>query len=221
MKHLPEPQAYNDPIRYFRDSHGVINEALQVFERLLGEVTAIGLEKSLAQSAEPWADVLQFFKRSGPRHEREEEETLFPVMSAKLPSIGFRSANDPAKFLSSEHFEMRRLTRTLTDIWNQFKVSSTINVEQIADFQRAGTELLAVYRQHIAKENEIIYKLANEELLSPDEREFIMNGIVNLNSPQSTTAMFNYDQFDSSESSPSEIYTRFAGEEEADAEEEQ
>jgi hemerythrin-like domain-containing protein len=207
MRHLPDPEKYQDPIRYFRDSHGVINEALVAFEQLLKEVAAGGLEKSFTQKEDLWSDVLQFFRRSGPRHEREEEETLFPVMSDKLPSIGFRSANDPSKFLSSEHFEMRRLTRNLTDIWNQFKTSNAANLEQAANFQRIGAELLSVYKQHIAKENEIIYKLANEELLSPDEREEVMKGIVALNSPQSSTAILDYDQSDYSDVTKSDIGT--------------
>jgi len=210
VKHLPDPKKYQDPIRYFRDSHGVINELLVEFERLLTQVAAIGLEKAFTQSEEAWNETLQFFRRSATRHEREEEETLFPVLSDKLPSIGFRSANDPSKFLSSEHFEMRRLTRYLMDIWSQFKASSAMNIEQAADFQRVGAELLLVYKQHIAKENEIIYKLANEELLSPDEREEVMKGIVALNGPQSSTSILNYDQSDYSDTSKSDITTTLA-----------
>jgi hemerythrin-like domain-containing protein len=205
VKHLPDPRKYQDPIRYFRDSHGVINERLVEFERLLTEVAAIGVEKAFTQSEEAWNETLQFFRRSATRHEHEEEKTLFPVLSDKLPSIGFRSANDPSKFLSSEHFEMKRLTRYLNDVLNQFKASPAINVEQAADFQRIGAELLSVYKQHIAKENEIIYKLANEELLNPDEREEVMRGIVALNSPQSSTGILNYDQSDYSDTSKSAI----------------
>ncbi len=207
MKHLPDPKKYHDPIRYFRDSHGVITELLVVLERLLTEAAAIGLEKTFAQSKEAWDETLQFFRRSAPRHEREEEETLFPVLGEKLPSIGFRSATDPSKFLASEHFEMRRLTRDLTDIWKQFKTSNVATVEQSADFHRAGSELLAVYKQHVAKENEIIYKLANEELLTPDERQEVMEGIVALNSPQSSTAIFDYNPSDYSDASKTPLDT--------------
>lgn len=205
MKQLPDPRKYQDPIRYFRDSHGVITEQLAVLERLLVEASALGLEKTFAQSEDAWTETLRFFRRSGPRHEREEEETLFPVLSDKLPSVGFRSANNPSKFLASEHFEMQRLTRDLTDIWNQFKTSNVATVEQAADFHRAGSELLAMYKQHVAKENEIIYKLANEELLTPDERQEVMEGILALNSPQSSTAIFDYDQSDYSDASKSDI----------------
>lgn len=194
MKHLPDPKKYKDPIRYFRDSHGVINEALVTLELLLKEAATVGLEKSLTENASAWAEILQFFRRSGPRHEKEEEETLFPVMSEKLPSIGFRSQDDPSKFLAGEHFEMRRLTRALNDISNQIRQSGASNLDQAAEFQRTGAQLLAVYMQHIAKENEIIYKLANEELLTPDERETVMEGIVALNSPQSITSILNYEQ---------------------------
>jgi hemerythrin-like domain-containing protein len=204
-KHLPDPRKYRDPIRYFRDSHGVINEQLVEFERLLQEVASIGPEKAFAQSKEAWDETLHFFRRSAPRHEREEEQTLFPVLSDKFPSIGFRSANDPSKFLSAEHFEMRRLTRYLTDIWNQFKTDPPTSVEQGADFQRTGAELLSMYKQHIAKENEIIYKLANDELLSPDEREDVMRGVVSLNSPESSTAILNYDQSDYSDVTKSNL----------------
>ena len=210
MTHLPDPKKYHDPIRYFRDSHGVITEQLVELERLLTEASTIGLEKTFEQSKAAWDETLQFFRRSAPRHEHEEEETLFPVLGDKLPSIGFRSANDPSKFLAAEHFQMRHLTRDLSDIWNQFKTMKSANVEQLADFLRSGSELLAVYKQHVAKENEIIYKLANEELLTPDERQEVMEGIVALNSPQSSTAILDYDQSDYSDASKSDINTTLA-----------
>lgn len=203
MRHLPEPEKYQDPIRYFRDSHGVINEALVTLERLLDEVASTGLDKSLKDNAAAWDETLQFFHRSAPRHEKEEEETLFPVMSQKLPSIGFRAPEDPSKFLAAEHFEMRRLTRNLNDISNQARKSGAANLEQSAEFQRVGAQLLTVYKQHIAKENEIIYKLANEELLTPEERETVMEGIVALNSPQSMTSMLEYEQSEFSDESKS------------------
>ena len=71
-------------------------------------------------------------------------------------------------------------------------------------------ELLAVYKQHVAKENEIIYKLANEELLTPDERQEVMEGIVALNSPQSSTAILDYDQSNYSDARKSDINTTLA-----------
>jgi len=209
VKHLPDPRRYQDPIRYFRDSHGIINDQLAQFETLLAEIASIGLEQSFKKNEDLWKELLQFFKRSGPRHEREEEQTLFPVLSDKLPSIGFKSPNDPSKFLSAEHFEMKRLTSSLTDLWKEFQANPVGSLELTANFQRTGEHLLAIYRQHIAKENEIIYKLANEELLTPDERESVMDGIVVLNSPQSSTAIFNYDQSDFSDASKSDNASDF------------
>ncbi|HET9136022.1 MAG TPA: hypothetical protein VFO76_05240, partial [Candidatus Kapabacteria bacterium] len=90
MIQLPNPEEYDDPIRYFRDSHKIIVGVVDRFEKLILQAKAQGVAASFVASKE-WEELLSFFVAVAPMHEMQEERTLFPVILEKVHSVGFQS----------------------------------------------------------------------------------------------------------------------------------
>jgi hemerythrin-like domain-containing protein len=173
MIRLPDPEKYEDPIRYFRDSHGVVGSVVDRFEKLLNGARVDGISKSFA-STEEWSELLQFFVHAAPIHERDEEKALFPLVIEKVPHLGFQAKGSPTRFIHDQHEAMQERSKALLALWKAALSQKTLTPEDEQNFVRTGTELVALYREHISLENGIIYTTANDNLLSPVERIAIM-----------------------------------------------
>ncbi len=173
MIRLPDPNDYEDPIRYFRDCHGVVGSVVDRFEKLLALAREQGVAKAFA-SNEGWEELLNFFVHAAPIHERDEERALFPLVLEKVPHLGFQSKGSPSRFIHDEHEGMQQRSKALLALWKAALAQKTLNAEDEARFLETAAELIAVYREHIVRENAIIYTTANDELLSPVERIAVM-----------------------------------------------
>lgn len=169
MIRLPDPQQYDDPIRYFRDCHGVVGSVVDRFEKLLASARENGVAKSFASNPS-WEELLQFFVHAAPIHERDEERALFPIVLEKVPHLGFQSKGSPSRFIHDEHEAMQQRSKALLSLWKAYLAQKSLTPEDEAKFLETAQELIALYREHIARENTIIYTTANDNLLSPVER---------------------------------------------------
>lgn len=173
MIRLPDPDKYEDPIRYFRDSHGVVGGVVDRFEKLLLGAKENGVSKSFASNPE-WVELLQFFVHVAPQHERDEERALFPIVFEKVPHLGFQSKGSPSRFIHDQHEGMQERSKALLELWKAAMAQKTLGEEDEKKFLETGVELAKLYREHIAMENRIIYTTANDSLLTPVERIAVM-----------------------------------------------
>jgi hemerythrin-like domain-containing protein len=175
IKPLPDPHQIDDPMRFLRACHGVIEENLITLESVIADAETRGVAVSFTDKPE-WHDLFQFFSIAVQRHERDEEEGLFEMLLSKLPHTGFQSPDSPVRFLKEGHEVLGKRLGYLTSVWRNFlDTKDEVDVSE-PDFIGAAKELVSLYRDHISFENNGIYKTADNEL-TPAERERVMDAI--------------------------------------------
>ncbi len=191
--HLPDPTKYDDPIRYFRDSHKVISTEIGRLETMISEAERIGVNEYFRTRGDIAKEMVYFLTHIAPRHEMDEEKNLFPVLRDKIDPIGFQLPNTTPAFLIKEHEQLNYRARIINKAWEDFMKSGSVSVESEHLAIATAKELVSLYKTHMAEENKLIYTIANDELLSPSERIEIMKGIQEGHSPQIVTPMLQFD----------------------------
>ena len=176
MSRLPDPDKYSDPIKFFRDCHAFIVTQVNLLEQLAMEAESKGVIKSLKDDRR-WAELLDFFVDTAPLHEMDEEIALFPVVFAKTPHFGFQSPGSAKEFIEDQHEIMQYKSIALLRFWKESLAKDELSSDESTMFIHTAKELVELYREHIRKENEIIYTIANDELLSPQERQDIIEKV--------------------------------------------
>ncbi len=177
MKVVPNIEDYADPIQYLRAMHLVILDRVHTLEALIQRAQKIKTT-GLDLQDPVWPELLYFFSRVLPLHERDEEEALFPVVLQKLPRMGFQPRNSPIDFLLNGHELLTERTELLTDIWRKYMDVGRAGSSEATEkaFLDTATELVQLLREHIATEDKQVYSKAND-LLTPEERSSIMANI--------------------------------------------
>ncbi len=129
----------NNPFETLRSCHRRLKERL-------GVLVEHGAKEDVVQVAD---DVLGFLERSARRHERDEEESLFPRLAAD-PALASVLAT-----LSEEHKLHEEL---LTDL------GYAVDAGDSAAIQNLARSLAASYDKHILLEESVLFPRA-EELL--------------------------------------------------------
>ncbi len=176
MQRLPDPNKYNDPIKFFRDCHALIITLVNLLEQLANDAEAKGVIKSLKDDKR-WGELLDFFVNVAPLHEMDEELSLFPVVFAKTPHFGFQSPGSAKQFIEEQHEVMQYKSIALLKFWQTALGKDELSSDESTTFIHTAKELVELYREHIRKENEIIYTAANDDLLSPQERQDIIEKV--------------------------------------------
>ncbi len=189
---LPNPFKYEDPIRYFRDSHAIILSAIDRFARLVSQARESGVSASFA-STNDWDELLNFLVLTAPIHELDEEGSLFPVILEKVPLLGFNSSRTPSRFIHEQHKVMQERSKGLLSLWHSFHIQHTLTPEEESRFLVVAEALIKLYHDHITQEDALIYTFANDTLLSPTERIAIMVTIKNLHSNRSMTQYLDFE----------------------------
>jgi hemerythrin-like domain-containing protein len=182
---LPDPAQYDDPIKFLRAIHGIVLKNSDELERLAADAEQQGVFKSFAAHPE-WNELLTFYTKAAPQHEKSEEEFLFPVLTRKLPRMGFQNADSPIRFLVDGHDVLQARMMPLVKAWEQFKrkerdpssleASAERHAEDDAQFVAVARELAKLYRDHITTEEEKVYSVA-DKMLGDSEREEILDGL--------------------------------------------
>ncbi|MEP7233905.1 MAG: hemerythrin domain-containing protein [Ignavibacteriota bacterium] len=176
MAKLPDPNKYSDPIKFFRDCHALIGSQVNLLAQMVAEAESKGVIKSLKDD-DRWAELLDFFVNEAPIHESDEENALFPVVFEKTPHVGFQGAIAPNRFMQDEHELLQYKSIALLRFWKQALSKDELTSEDSTTFIQTAKELIGNYREHVRKENEIIYTVANDELLTPQERQDIIERV--------------------------------------------
>lgn len=134
------------PTQVLREEHRVILRALDVLEAAVARLAAGG-----AVPAGWWPDLIRWLRTFADRtHHAKEEQVLFPAMiKAGVPSEG-----GPVAVMLEEHVQGRGLVQAM-------------DAAGPAGGVRPAREYVELLRQHIAKENDIVFPLADAVLEEP------------------------------------------------------
>jgi len=174
---IPDLSKYLDGIQFFRDTHKLVLRNCADLEQLLRDAETRGVFASFAARPE-WNTVFEFFLKAAPQHERDEERFLFPMITAKLPRMGFQQPDAPIRFLVEGHQVLQRNMEALVRDWEDFRKKPRDEASLIhsreqhaiedAAFIASGRELVSMYRDHVAVEEERVYSVADKVLTGTD-----------------------------------------------------
>jgi len=142
-----------------RKEHDAILKMLEVTSEVAKRLA--GGQKVAPQTL---ADIVDFLRTFADRcHHSKEEDLLFPRLEAK----GLPRQSGPVGVMLHEHAQGRALVQQLAQATDDYRQGKP---EAVSQWVAAARSYVALLRQHIDKENNILFRLA-EELLTAEEQQ--------------------------------------------------
>ncbi len=145
-----------------RDEHKAILKMLDTTEEV-----AARLKRGVAIAPETLSGLLEFFRTFADRcHHGKEEECLFPLLEQRgLPREG-----GPIGVMLHEHEQGRELIRAMGETACQFAGGQK---EAGVGWADAALAYAALLRNHISKENDVLFMMADRFLSEGDQSEMV------------------------------------------------
>ena len=99
-------------------------------------------------------------------HHAKEEQVLFPLLEEK----GFSKVHGPVAVMLHEHVEGREFVKGISQRIDVYKAGNVSALPEIYQYMQGYVDLL---REHINKENNVLFKLANKALSSDEQLELL------------------------------------------------
>lgn len=142
--------------------HRVIERVLECLDRMIHEADEAG--RLAVQDARDTIDFLRNF--ADKCHHGKEEDNLFPAMEAR----GFSHDSGPIAVMLSEHEAGREHLRAMDDAIAAAAAGDPDALRRFGAHGRAYTDLL---RQHIAKEDQVLFVMADRALSAEDQARLL------------------------------------------------
>jgi hemerythrin-like domain-containing protein len=138
--------------------HDIIERGLSVLEKVVAQIEA---GQSVPNDFPKWAP--QFFRQFADQcHHAKEEDLLFPLLKER----GIPEEGGPIGVMLQEHLLGRDCVRRMRE------ASEAVEFDGPA-FAAAAKEFIPLLRQHIDKENTILYQMAQNVLSEADDADLI------------------------------------------------
>lgn len=154
---------FDDPLGMLQDCHRRIERFFQVLTRIVGRALGRALDTEEAAAVE---SAIHYFRVGGARHTADEEESLFPRLSA--------CAHAPADTVGDLHQEHQRAEILHADIDRLFTAWLNLHAlspDQQKQLRAATAELEQLYASHIEVEEKVVFPAAAQLLSSQDLAE--------------------------------------------------
>jgi hemerythrin-like domain-containing protein len=148
-----------DSIQVMMNEHEQILGVLEALEQFVADVR---------QTPEAQLELERFVtfirEYADERHHGKEEQVLFAAMARN----GFPPEQGPVGMMLLEHQEMRGFVSELRALARQDAAWSDADRERVRD---SAERYISMLREHIMKENEMLYPMASEHLPPPVQSE--------------------------------------------------
>lgn len=134
--------------------------------KMLDATDAIGRKLTVGEKVDPATlkGLLEFFRLFADLcHHGKEEDLLFPLLEKK----GIHRGNGPIGVMLFEHERGRELIREMDLASSHFDENPSASAQR---WVRAAAEYTDLLREHIAKENNVLFRMA-DNLLTAGEQE--------------------------------------------------
>lgn len=136
--------------------HEGILRGLKILEEMAGSI-----KKKRSVEVNDLRDILDFFKTFADKcHHGKEESLLFPAME----KYGIPNVNGPIGQMLYEHEKGRKCLREMTE---------DVNADNLDSFAENAAEYIRLLRDHIVKENAVLFPLGDEKIPIEIESEII------------------------------------------------
>jgi hemerythrin-like domain-containing protein len=151
-----------DAIEQLKKEHEAIKIMLQILEKVCERLSA-----GNKVDPEHLKQILEFFQVFADKcHHGKEEELLFPI----LEEAGVPKEGGPIGVMLNEHNLMRGYVKDLADAVGCYQAGEEKAVSLIV---RPASSYIATLRQHIDKENNILFKMAEMHLSEDQQKELL------------------------------------------------
>jgi hemerythrin-like domain-containing protein len=155
---------FDEPLDLLSDCHRRIENFLGVLRNVAG-IAGVALNDRQREAVET---SLTYFREAAPRHNQDEEQSLFPLL---------RRHSDPAVLaalkiidsLEAEHIVAALSHREIDRLYRQWIDAGFLPAPERSQLIRVVDELIQMYQHHIALEDQNIFPLAGQ-VLGVDER---------------------------------------------------
>jgi len=160
---------FDDPLGMLHDCHRRIEHFLNIVCVVVNRAQnhALTEEESAAIQA-----ALHYFRTGGPRHNADEEESLFPRMRA----AGATDQLEKMSGLEHDHRDAEEMHATVDSLYSAWIANLTLTPQQHQDLAAATAKLQQLYRQHVELEEKVVFpsaaKMLNQEALTAMGQEF-------------------------------------------------
>ena len=157
---------FSDPTGLMSDCHRRIEMFLSTF-RAAAELNG----RQLAEDERRALDgALRYFREAAPKHNADEEESLFPRLRS-IPDPEVRSTLTDLARLEQEHRWAAPLHAEIDRLGQQWLSNGQLTHERAQAFLSAVGKLASMYRTHIKFEDNVLFPLANRVLSSSQRAE--------------------------------------------------
>jgi hemerythrin-like domain-containing protein len=152
---------FDDPLGMLADCHRRIERFLDILCGVAQQAQDRPLSSEERGAVEA---ALHYFREAGPRHNRDEEESVFP----RLRGCGADEALDEMRRLEAEHGEAREQHDELDGLYSRLIEEGTLSLRDTSRLQTSAANLRQIYGEHIRIEEEIVFPCA-ARLIAPKE----------------------------------------------------
>jgi hemerythrin-like domain-containing protein len=148
---------FTQPIELLMDCHRRIERFLTILQK-------VSQCKELdAEHREALHTSLDYFNLAGPRHNQDEEASLFPALisSGKAPVV---ASLDRLQQLADEHTTTESLHHRIAILGEAWLSAGHITDVNLTELRSLIEQLIAIYTPHIAMEEREIFPLASKAL---------------------------------------------------------
>ncbi|HEX3985224.1 MAG TPA: hemerythrin domain-containing protein [Acidobacteriaceae bacterium] len=148
---------FDDPLGMLRDCH----RRIERFLRVLCEVARRAQGRALSdEEQDAVRGALHYFREGGERHNRDEEDSLFP----RLRQAGARDDRHAIEALEHEHSDAGALHGEVDRLYRRWMTSGALVDEETRALLDATGQLESLYATHIAMEETVVFPHAAKVL---------------------------------------------------------
>ena len=164
----PETDASGCGHRHFDKATALLSDEHRVIERVLATLEKL-TRKPAREALESWKQALDFIRHFADQcHHFKEEKVLFPT----LEEHGIPRDGGPVGMMLMEHEKGRSYVRAMFAALGQIEAKD--ETAQASLFENAK-EYVRLLREHIQKEDDILFRIADEVLPADEQRKLLMN----------------------------------------------
>lgn len=159
---------FDNPLGMLKDCHRRVEWFLDVLYRVARRAHGRPLD---AEETNAVQAALLYFRTSGPRHTRDEEDSLFPRLRALASTkpLAAQLLEELAR-LEADHGQASQLHDETDRLFTRWIAEGALSPPLAAQLDFATGELARIYSTHIAVEEGLVFRHA-AELFSPRELE--------------------------------------------------
>ncbi len=161
-----------DPFEKLMECHEEILRQISMFEAVLLDLEVDGIN-ALRKHRDSLRKTFEFFHTEVHLHTRDEEKGLFPLLDPKLqPRVRRPHFNrTPIQAIEEQHRKGEEIIHRLKFLSSKIQKEVDHSGAEILleEFVKKGRALIVFYREHIRRENEVVFPLA-QQLLTKEEK---------------------------------------------------